>query len=146
MEFNVTKKVEGSAAYYLVRWSRLAVCDKYRIINAVPAVAGLFELYYMDDHNSLRLFYIAKAWYGGLRSSLREKIDPDLLQNRDHKHILNDHTCYYRYTETGSHADMSDIIFFYAETYLPGRVKAHHSGRYKDIYVEEVSADKIIDV
>jgi hypothetical protein len=146
MEFNVTKQVKEGAAYYLVRWSQLAICDKYRIIKAVPAVAGLYELYYVDDHKTLRLFYIAKAWYGGLRTSIREKTDPDLVKNLERKRILCDHTCYYRYTQTGSHADMTDIIFFYAETYLPGQYKTRHSGRYKDIYVEEVSADKIVDI
>ena len=146
MDFEVTKKVKGAAAYYLVHWSRLAVCDKYRIIGAVPAVAGLFELYYEDDLKALRLFYIAKAWYGGLRTSIREKTDPDLEMNLERKRILSDRACFYRYTATGSHADMSDIIFFFAETYMPGQYKTPHSGRYKDIYVEEISADKIVDI
>ncbi len=146
MDFEVTKKVKDGSAYYLVRWSHLAICDKYRIINAVPAVAGLYELYYEDDHKALRLFYVAKAWYGGLRTSLREKTDPELEKNLEHKRILSDCKCYYRYVATGSHADMSDIIFFFAETYMPGQSKTHHSGRYEDIYVEEISADKIIDI
>jgi hypothetical protein len=146
VEAKVTKLVEATDAYYTVFWSRLQKADRYQIITKVPSVSGIFELYYQDEHKQLHLIHIAKAWYGGLRTWLRKITDPELEEDKDKKEILEKYDCYYRYTIIPSYADMSDILYFFAATYRPHSHKVSPSGRYENIYVKEVSEDKIVMV
>ena len=146
MEAKLAKLVEEPDVYYTVYWSRLQKADRYQIITKVPSVSGIFELYYQDEHKQLNLFHIAKAWYGGLRARLRKETDPELEEDKTKKEILEKNDCYYRYTVIPSYADMSDILFFFAATYRPHMHKVVASGRYENIYVNEVSEDKIVTV
>ena len=146
MEPKVTKLVEAPDVFYTVVWSRLQKADRYEIITRVPSVSGIFELYYQDEHKQLNLFHIAKAWYGGLRARLRKETDPELEEDKVKKQILEQNDCYYRYTVIPSYADMSDILYFFAATYRPHMHKVVASGRYENIYVNEVSEDKIVTV
>ena len=142
----IKKQEDSGNVYYIVNWSALQKADKYDIIKTVPSVSGIYELYYMDEKKKLNLFYVSKAWYGGLRHSLRKLTDPELVRDPARHKVLNDYDCYYRYSLTNSYADMSDIIYFFARTYFPPSVKAEHSGRYIDIFVDEHSPDKIITI
>jgi hypothetical protein len=146
LEAKVTKLVEEPNVYYTVFWSRLQKADRYEIISKVPSVSGIFELYYQDEHKQLNLFHIAKAWYGGLRTWLRKATDPVLEEDKVKKEILERYDCYYRYTIIPSYADMSDILFFFADTYRPHTHKVVASGRYDNIFVNEESEDKIVTV
>jgi hypothetical protein len=147
VEPHVNKDTDDKGdVYYTVFWSPLRKADKFEIISKVPSVAGIFELYYQDRHKQLNLFRVSKAWYGGLRNWLRKITDPALEEDAARRKILTTYPCYYRYTTLNSYADMSDILFFFAETYNRGRHKVSHSGRYAGIFVKEVSEDKIIDL
>jgi hypothetical protein len=81
-----------------------------------------------------------------LRNWLRKATDPDLEEDKTKKGILEKHDCYYRYIIIPSYADMSDILFFFADTYRPHSHEVVPSGRYENIYVNEVSEDKIVNV
>ena len=146
MEPKITKLVEAPNVYYTVFWSRLKKADRYEIITKVPSVAGIFELYYEDKYKKLNLLHISKAWYGGLRNWLRKVTDPELEGDEKKKKILEEYDCYYRYTVIPSYADMSDVLYFFASTYLPHAHKVVSSGRYESIFVNEVSEDKIVTV
>ena len=110
----------------------------------MPSVSGLFELYFQDRHKRLNLFFVSKAWYGGLRNWIRKATDAELESNLERKKVLQNHQCWYRYTIIHSSADLSDILFFFASTYFPGAHRVEHSGRYADIFVDEISPDKIV--
>jgi len=146
MEPSVKKEVNNDSAYYTIHWSKLKKADKYEIISNVPSVAGIFELYYEDKKKKLNLFFLSKAWYGGLRYTLRKRTDPEMENNPNRRKILNDFDCYYRYTLTESYKDMSDILFFFAKTYFPGNSRIKTSGRYQNIFVKEISDDKIVTI
>jgi hypothetical protein len=146
MRAEVNKQVDRDRVYYTVFWSALAKPDRHEIISKVPSVAGIFELYYLDEHKQLNLFHVAKAWYGGLRNAIRKATDPELEQNPRRRELLEKFDCYYRYTAVDSYADMSDIFYFFAATYFPDGHAAVSSGRYEDIFVNEESPDKIVDV
>ena len=77
---------------------------------------------------------------------IRKATDPELEEDKERKQLLEKYDCYYRYTMIPSYADMSDVLYFFAATYLPSRHKVVASGRYQNIFVNEVSADKIIDL
>ena len=146
MEAEVTKLVEAPDVYYTVYWSSLQKADRYGIVTKVPSVSGIFELYYQDEHKQLNLFHIAKAWYGGLRTGLRKATDPELEDDDIKKDILENRDIFYRYTVIPSYADMSDVLYFFADTYRPHTHKVVPSSRYENIYLNEESEDKIVTV
>lgn len=145
-EPGVTKIVDGEAAYYTIRWSQLRKTDRHEINRVVPSVSGIYELYYRDATHALRLFHVARAWYGGLRNSIRELTDPELVRNGKHRGFLADHETWYRFAPARSFGDLSDLLFFFAETYFPNERRESPSGRYTDIFVNETSPDKLIDI
>ena len=107
-EPRITKAVDGTSAYFTVYWSRLRKAEKYDIIQKVPSVSGIFELYYKDEQKKLNLLYVAKAYYGGLMNELRKRTDPELEDNEKRRKILSDRDCYYRYSPSDSYKDMTD--------------------------------------
>lgn len=142
----VQKEVRLRDAYFTVSWSRLRKCDKYEIVKSVPSEAGIFELYYMDEKGKLCLFHVGKSWYGGLRNEIRLRSDAELEKDPAHKAILEDKDCWYRWSLLSSSDDMSDILFFFAQTYIPGSTAVRGSGRYEHIFVNEIDADKIVTI
>lgn len=132
--------------FYTVRWSPLVPVDKYTIIKAVPAVAGIFELYYQDQYKKLVRFYIAKVWIGGLRSTLRRLTDPLLNEDPKWRDVLETKKCFFRYTMSDSFNDLTDVLFFFSETVYPKKGKLENSHRYSDIFVEEITPEKIVDI
>jgi len=142
----VRKQLKGKNAYYTVSWSRLKKADKYDIVRSVPSEAGIYELYYMDKKKKLCLFHVGKSWYGGLRNEIRLRTDEELEDDAARKALLSKYDCWHRWSLLSSSDDMADLLFFFAQTYLPGSKGVHHSGRYAQIYVNEVSADKIVTI
>ena len=141
----VLKHVRDRNVYFTVNWSRLKKSSKYEIVKSVPSEAGIFELYYMDYRKKLCLFHVGKSWYGGLRNEIRQRTDAELENDVKRKAILEDHDCWYRWSLVSGSDDMADIIYFFAGVHRH-EAKVHHSGRYRTIYVEEVSADKIVTI
>ena len=141
----VSKQTRARDVYYTVSWSRLKKSNKYDIVKSVPSEAGIYELYYMDDKGKLCLFHVGKSWYGGLRNEIRLRTDAELEQDEKRRAVLEEHDCWYRWSLVSASDDMADIIYFFAGSYQPA-AKVHHSGRYRFIYVNEVSADKIVTI
>jgi hypothetical protein len=146
MEPGVSKQVGGDTAYFTIQWSILRKTDRHEIISVVPSVSGIFELYYRDPGGALRLFHVARAWYGGLRHSIREQTDPELVRNGKHRALLGEYETWYRFAPVRSFTDMSDLLFFFSETYFPGERREEPSGRYDDVFVKELSPDKLVDL
>lgn len=142
MEPIVTKKIRNDSVYYTVTWSNLEKADRHRISQTVPAVSGIYEIYYVDEREIFHLFEVSQAWYGGLRGQIREKTDPELQSDPRKREILNERDCYYRFTKVNSVGDISDILFFLFETYFPKTNRLQSSGRYRQIYLKEISRDK----
>ena len=142
----VQKQVRGRNVYYTVNWSRLKKSSKYDIVKSVPSEAGIFELYYMDFQKKLCLFHVGKSWYGGLRNEIRARTDVELEKDEARRRLLDRYDCWYRWSLISSSDDMADLLFFFAQTYLPGNTDVHASGRYERIFVNEVNADKIVTI
>ena len=132
-------------AFYNVQWSPLSKADRYEIITKVPSLAGIFEVYWMDEKNRLRLFVIGKTDYGGLRSELRRITDPELCKTDEKaRKILEEKEIWYRYSPTDSSNIMADVNWFFMQTYFPDTNSVSHSGRYQNIYIKESAPDKLI--
>lgn len=139
----VTVKTENGEAYYTVVWSALKKVDKYEITMKVPSVAGVWELYRMDDEKKLNLLAVTHAWYGGLRSQIRAAIDPDATSDPEKRKVLEDGELYYRYSMTDSFSAVLDVVWFLHSIYFPKDVRVEHSGQYTRIYLNEKAPDKV---
>jgi len=142
----VNKIVDKGTAFYTLRWSRIIKVDKYEIITKVPAMAGIFELYYMDEKKKLVRFYMGKIWIGGLRTKIRKLTDPIIEEDTQRREVLEKYDCYYRYCVIEHQDDLDDVFYFFAGRYNPEENKAEHSGRYEDIYVKEIDPDNLVTI
>jgi hypothetical protein len=144
MEYGITAREKGENVYYFVNWSPLAVAERWTISARVPSVAGVYEIYRMDDHNHLRMLSVGQTHYGGLRSELRRLTDAELAVNAALKAILENDEIWFRYSPVNSAAVMDDVVWFFRQTYFPGNPGVDHSGRYKKIFLKESAPDKLI--
>jgi hypothetical protein len=144
MDYGISAKEKGQDVYFFVNWSPLAKADRWEINAKVPAVAGIYEIYWMDDHNHLRMLSVGQTHYGGLRSELRRLTDPELITDPKAKKILEDEEIWYRYVPSHSNQDMSDVVWYFMTTYFPGNPGVEHSGRYRKIFMTESEPDKLI--
>jgi hypothetical protein len=144
MEYGITAQEKGENVYYYVIWSPLEVAERWTISAKVPAVAGIYEIYWMDDHNHLRMLSVGQTHYGGLRSELRRLTDAELATDQAAKNILENEEIWFRYSPVNSAAIMADVIWFFRLTYFPDNPGVNHSGRYKKIFLKESAPDKLI--
>ncbi|CEM61523.1 hypothetical protein DWQ65_04175 [Treponema phagedenis] len=143
MNPSIIKQEHKGNAYYILTWSPLVKADKYKISTAVPSIAGLYELYRMDESKKLNLLSVTHAWYGGLRSNIRAAIDPDVGTDPERKKLLEDAQLYYRYAYSDSFDDLLDVVWFLHTGYFPDDIRVEPSGRYKKIFLQEKAPDKI---
>jgi hypothetical protein len=144
MDLGVTIQEKGENAYYIVQWSPLAIADRWNISSSVPAVAGIYEIYWMDDHDHLRMLAVGCTHYGGLRSELRRLTDSELTQDENTRKILEEEEIWYRYAPTNSARAMADVVWFFRKTYFPENPGVEPSGQYKKIFLKESAPDKLI--
>jgi hypothetical protein len=144
MEYGINALEKGKDVFYYINWSPLSRADRWTINAKVPSVAGIYEIYWMDDHQHLRLFSVGDTHYGGLRSELRRLTDPELVDDQKAKKILADEEIWFRYAPSNSAAVMADIIWFFRQTYFPENPGVSHSGRYRKIFMQESAPDKLI--
>ena len=144
MEPGITLKEKGEEAYYYIHWSNLAIAERWTISSKVPAVAGVYEIYWMDDHDHLRMLAVGNTHYGGLRSEIRRLTDSELVQDPKMRKILDDEEIWFRYAPTNSASAMADVVWFFRKTYFPENPGVDHSGRFKNIFVNESAPDKLI--
>jgi hypothetical protein len=144
MDYGIIARESGQDVHYIINWSPLAKADRWEINARVPAVAGVYEMYWMDDHNHLRMLSVGQTHYGGLRSELRRLTDPELCPDGKTKKLLEDEEIWYRYTPSHSAAVMSDVVWYFMKTYFPENPGVEHSGRYRKIYMNESAPDKLI--
>ncbi len=145
MEAKISKELFKDEAYYTLVWSALQEADKYKINRIVPAVSGIFELYRMDEEKHLNLLTATHAWYGGLRSNIREAIDPINKTDPKLKKLLEDEeeNLYFRYSCCDSFKDIQDIIWLLHSSYFFEDIRVEHSHRYEALFLNEKSPDKV---
>ena len=144
MNLGITLQVKGENAYYYVQWSPLTLAERWTINSKVPAVAGIYEIYWMDDHEHLRMLAVGNTHYGGLRSELRRLTDSELALDKKTRKILEDEEIWFRYAPTNSAATMADVVWFFRATYFPEDPGVEPSGLYEKVFLKESAPDKLI--
>jgi len=143
-DYGIQCREKGKEVHYFVKWSPLAKADRWNINAKVPSVAGIYEVYWMDDHEHLRMLSVGQTHYGGLRSELRRLTDPELNKDLNAKKTLEDEEIWFRYAPCNSAAMMADVIWFFRKTYFPEEPGVEHSGRYEKLFMNESAPDKLI--
>jgi len=144
MNYGITVQEKGEAVYYTVQWSPMALAERWTINAKVPAVGGVYEIYWMDDHNHLRMLSVGNTHYGGLRSEIRRLTDPELALDSKIRETLEEKEIWYRYAPSNSVGVMADVVWFFRRTYFPENPGVEHSGRFKKIFMKESAPDKMI--
>ncbi len=139
----VSKLIRDGSAYFSIQWSRLLPLEKDVVIRKIPSTAGIYEIYRYDGGPTAEIIGRSRAYYGGLRNTLRGLIDPispyplnGVLLPDDERHLV-------RYSLTDSSDDMDDILFFFAGRDYYEDPEQEHSGKYEYIYVNEVLPESI---
>ncbi|MDR0404058.1 MAG: hypothetical protein LBH35_10790 [Treponema sp.] len=143
-EYGVRAREKGRDIHYFISWSPLSLADRWTINAKVPSVAGIYEIYWMDDHEHLRMLTVGRTYYGGLRTELRRLTDPELTDDVSAKKTLEDEEIWFRFAPCNSTMMMADIIWFFRKTYFPENPGFEHSGRFERIFMNESAPDKLI--
>ncbi|MFQ3620012.1 MAG: hypothetical protein SNJ78_03595 [Spirochaetales bacterium] len=137
--FRIKKAVQNQTVYYTLHWSPIKRVNKYDIQKTVPAMAGMFELFYRGKDHKLYLFHYGRAWLGGLRAVIREMTDATLMKDRpDIQRILNNYECFYRFVICESREDLEDLMGFFQKEQGAPQIAA--SKRYKDVRLKEIDS------
>ena len=144
MEPGIISKERNENVYYSIQWSKFKIAERWDISTRVPSVAGVYEIYWMDDHKHLRLLSVGCTYYGGLRSELRRLTDAELTQDLKLRQILEDKEIWYRYAPTNSKIVMADVVWFFRSIYFPENPGVEASGKYINIHIKESEPDKLI--
>jgi len=144
MDYAIKVQEKKDEVYYSIKWSPLALAERWTITSRVPAMAGVYEIYWMDDRNHLRMLAVGETHYGGLRSEIRRLTDPELTLDPKTRETLENEEIWFRYTLSNSAFVMSDVVWFFRKTYFPENPGVEHSGRFKKIFVKESAPDKLI--
>ena len=144
MNYGITALEKGDVVYYSVEWSPLALAERWTINSSVPSVAGIYEIYWMDDHDHLRMLSVGRTHYGGLRTEIRRLTDAELALDPKTRETLESKEIWFRYAPSNSAKVMADVIWFFMQTYFPENPGVEHSGRYKKIFIKESAPNKLI--
>jgi hypothetical protein len=136
VEPDVLKSERRGSAYFTIRWSTILTLDRKTVRTVIPSRAGVYELFRDAGGRTPVLIGRSRAYYGGLRNTLRGLIDPDTPYafNGELLDLKRDH--WVRYTLIESSDDMDDLLFFFGER-DSATSEPRHSGRYRYIYVNE---------
>jgi hypothetical protein len=143
MEPEVDKLTKDNSAYYAIRWSRLFPMEKWTIRGKIPSEPGIFEVYRYDGGPTAELIGRSRAYYGGLRNTLRGLIDPVSPYPLNGRLLPEGTQHLARYSILTSSEDMDDILFFFAGRDEMEDPDQEHSGRYDFIYVKEITPEPV---
>jgi hypothetical protein len=143
-EYGVHATEKGKDIHYFIKWSPLAIADRWTINAKVPSVAGIYEIYWMDDHEHLRMLTVGRTHYGGLRTEIRRLTDPELINDASAKKTLEEKEIWFRFAPCNSAMMMADILWFFCKTYFPENPGVEHSGRFEKIFMNESAPNKLI--
>jgi hypothetical protein len=135
-QYCITHETKGVDQYYMVRWSPYYRLDKYLIRNKIPSESGIYQVYQKELHN-LVLLETNLAYYGGIRGTFSELVDPYSPQKYAFRDILLNGECYGRFTLSPQMKFLEDV-----KAYLNHEELA--ITRESEIFVDEKDTNGII--
>jgi len=81
---------------YTLPWSPYYKMDRFVINNHIPAEAGIYQIF-IKRLNHLEELLTERAYYGGLRGTLREVMDPLSPREFPYKEQIMEGPCFCRF-------------------------------------------------
>ena len=138
MEPHVDKRTRDDSVYYTVWWSPVVPLTRPVIRGRIPSLPGLFEVYRDEGGRHPELVGRARAYYGGLRNTLRGLIDESNPYPLNGEPLDGARRHFVRYTVLASSDDMDDVLAYYAAR-TEDEDDFPPSDRYDEIFVKEES-------
>lgn len=106
-KWNITCSKEDDELLFTLRWSPWGSMDKWVINRIVPSESGIFQLWVKEGWGIV-LLRTEIAFYGGLRSILRETIDDMAPAGRRMRNLIAGKEAWFRFSLSSSreHLDM----------------------------------------
>jgi len=133
--YRVTREDQKGNAHYTVRWSPWVEIEKYTVLKSLPSESGILEIYEKKGR-LLDLKDRILAYYGGIRNTLLELLDPDSQREYSGKTSLIEGNGFCRFSITPHYQELADLMHFYAGS--------PSSGRFNDIFVFETEVKSIL--
>jgi hypothetical protein len=112
MNYSIKRTADAEKISYLVKWSPYYEMDKYLIRNSIPSEGGLYQLFY--KHNRLLHFMTTRmAFYGGLRNTLLEILDPQSSREDPLKRAVLNLPCFTRFALTPYSDDLENLCYYF---------------------------------
>lgn len=108
LKWNIEVKEREETAEFTLRWSPWGAMDKWVINRITPSEAGLFQLW-VTEGRGLVLLTTRSAFYGGLRSTLREIIDELAPPGRPMRNLIAERECWFRFSTTPIHSHLQKL-------------------------------------
>jgi hypothetical protein len=143
VEPSVTKQTRKESAYFSIYWSRLLALEKDTVIRQIPSTAGIYEVYRYDGGRTAQIIGRARAYYGGLRNTMRGLIDPISPYPLNGELLPKHEKFLVRFALMDSSEDMDDILYFFAGRDEFEDPEQEHSGRYQFVYVKEIPPEPL---
>ncbi len=108
--WGIDRQITDGRLFYTVRWSPWGPMDKDLVNKRVPAESGIYQLYRRDGRG-LTLAGSRLCWYGGIRHSLRELMDPLAPGSDDLKPLAMERDkAFFRYVLSSSMRDLENVM------------------------------------
>jgi len=96
-KWEILREELSDAVLYTIHWSPWGLMDRWVINRLVPSEAGMFQLWSLKGRNLL-LLATEPAYFGGLRSNLREIIDNLAPAGERMRKRIKDQECWFRFS------------------------------------------------
>ena len=106
--WSIEVNTREETAEFTLRWSPWGSMDKWVINRIVPSEAGLFQLWVIEGRG-FSLLTTRSAFYGGLRSTLREIIDELAPSGRHLRTLIAERECWFRFSTTPVHSHLQQL-------------------------------------
>ncbi len=136
--YTISRRERRGNFYYSVNWSPYYRLEKYLIRNKIPAESGVYQIYHRDSYN-LVLLETNLAYYGGVRGTFSELVDPLSPRKYAFRDILLNGECYGRFALSPHREYLEDVKAFLNH----GELKDE---RQEEIFVDEKDTLGIVRV
>ncbi len=136
------KRVHGKEVYYTLAWSAVNAYDRFSASRFLPELPGIIEIMSIENGNYQTLMFL-ECWREGLRSGIKNLLEPDSPKFSDLRRKLTRYDIAYRFTEVNSSPnDLKDIMYWLIQaTHAPfNNIDGFtDTGRYTSINVKELN-------
>jgi len=132
-KWNIHREELSYALNYTIHWSPWGLMDRWVINRLVPSEAGIFQLWTLERRSLLPLT-TEPAYFGGLRSRLREITDNLAPAGERMRETIDGRECWFRFSIASARKYLEDLMSWFS--------RGIHEDRELEICVREIEEFK----